>query len=274
MESVGLAAAATTDRRRTTPAAPPLAAAGAFAVMAAAQIAYPLASGARVALSSITVVALAATSLALLAAAWGAVRAVLALVLVAGGALAVEAAGIRSGFPFGSYRYGGALQPEVLGVPAIVPLAWFGMGVPAHAVATRVARSGWGRVATGAAALAAWDLFLDPQMLREGYWTWSAGGPYRDIPLSNFAGWLVASALLMALLDRLEPPSAASGPPVHALLGLYAWTWVMETIGFVVFFGDPLVGAAGGVAMGVPALAGLRTLRGSGGAVDREPLDG
>ena len=35
--------------------------------------------------------------------------------------------------------------------------------------------SPWRRIALGAVALTAWDLFLDPQMTAEGYWRWDRG---------------------------------------------------------------------------------------------------
>ena len=45
------------------------------------------------------------------------------LVLSAGTGLAAEVLGVRTGFPFGEYAYTDALQPQVLGVPVVVPLA-------------------------------------------------------------------------------------------------------------------------------------------------------
>jgi hypothetical protein len=50
----------------------------------------------------------------------------------------------------------------------------------------------------------------------------------------------------------------------------------METVGFLVFFGDPLVGIVGGVAMGVPtAMAWRASVRRAGrGDGDRSPAPG
>ena len=65
----------------------------------------------------------------------------------------------------------------------------------------------------GAVALTAWDLFLDPQMIAEGYWRWARRGGYRGIPLSNYAGWLVTGVGVMAVLEAVLPPGRArSGP--------------------------------------------------------------
>ncbi|MBK9179724.1 MAG: carotenoid biosynthesis protein [Acidimicrobiales bacterium] len=224
-----------------------------LAVAAASMVATPLRRrGRRGPLADAVVAGLAGTSLGLAAERWGWPRAGTAAGGVALATLAVEVVGSRTGVPFGRYGYTGELRPTVGGVPAVVPLAWFALGLPARDVGARLApRSAAGRVVLGAAALTAWDLFLDPQMTAERYWVWPGGGPYRDIPLSNYAGWLAVSAGVMALLDRLLPTDGS--PPDDRLLGLYTWMAAMSTLGFAVFFRDPLVAAVGGLGMGVPA---------------------
>jgi putative membrane protein len=132
-------------------------------------------------------------------------------------------------------------------VPVIVPAAWWAMALPAREVAHAAlgSRSGrLGRITVGAAALTAWDLFLDPQMTAEGYWRWARRGRYRGIPLSNYAGWLVTGAAVMAVLDVVLAPAEAD----VALVAEYAAMAVMETVGFAAFFGDRLVAATGGAA--------------------------
>ena len=62
---------------------------------------------------------------------------------------------------------------------SIVPAAWWAMAVPAREVAHAVLGRRSSRpvaIALGAAALTAWDLFLDPQMTAEGYWRWARRG--------------------------------------------------------------------------------------------------
>lgn len=221
-----------------------LALAGAAAVvMAGAQIAVPLTTR-RAGLSSIVVVALATCAVAAACAEWGPLRALGAAVLVAPAALAVEIVGVRTGWPFGTYRYEGVLRPTLGGVPVIVPLAWLGMGLAAWEVGGRLTRRLGPRVCVGAAALTAWDLFLDPQMTRQSYWVWAGGGFYRGIPVSNYAGWLVSSVLVMGLLALSLPGPRRSTP----LLALFSWMAVMETMGFVLFFGDAVVALVGGAA--------------------------
>jgi len=233
-----------------------------FGLLALAQIAIPLTDDRATTewLSSLVVVAFAATTLVLAVAAWGGRAAGTALAAVSVLTLAVERVGSTTGFPFGEYDYTGALEPTLAGVPAIVPLAWFAMGVPALEVGHAVTPRGSGRgrrsplagaapVLVGAVALTAWDLFLDPQMVEEGYWRWATDGAYEGIPLTNYAGWLATGVVVLAVLDRLRRPVAADA----ALLALYTWWAVMSTIGFLVFFGRPLVGVVGGIGMGTCA---------------------
>jgi uncharacterized membrane protein len=233
------------------------AAAVAAACMALLQIAVPLTDD-RAGLTTAVVVAFATTTTLLAARVWGGARALVAAGLVTAGALLLEAVASRTGWPFGDYRYGDELRPTVAGVPLAVGLAWWAMAVPAREVAARLLPAGWSRVVLGAAALTAWDVFLDPQMVDEGYWTWDGGGPWRDVPLSNYVGWLLVSGVVVLALDRLLPDPG--GDP--RLLALYSWWAVMSTLGFLVFFGDPVVGVVGGLCMlPLAALAWREQLR-------------
>jgi uncharacterized membrane protein len=226
---------------------------------ALAMIAFPLArrgSEPRRWISTAVVAGLSATTTLLAGRQWGWPRSVIAAKVVAAGTLVVERLGTSTGVPFGRYEYTGRLRPTVAGVPVAVPLAWWGMAVPAREVAHAAlgARStGVRRIALGAVALTAWDLFLDPQMTGEGYWRWPGGGRYRGIPLSNLAGWLLTSAAAMTALELLLPARRADA----GLVAEYAGMAAMETLGFAAFFDDRLVAAVGGAAMLPIAAAGV-----------------
>jgi uncharacterized membrane protein len=229
----------------------------------------PRGGTARRVLSTVVVVGSFATTTANAARRWGGPRAGAAATVTVVATTAVERVGTRTGLPFGRYSYTGALRPQVTGVPAIVPLAWFAMGLPAREAAHAALGSRSRpvpRVVLGAAALTAWDLFLDPQMVGEGYWVWVRRGLYRGIPLGNFAGWFVTSLGVMAALEVLLPPATyvdGSADADGALVGEYTFMGVMETIGFARFFRDPLVAAVGGLAMlPVAAAAIVGSVRG------------
>jgi len=179
---------------------------------------------------------------------WGVRRVVGAASILGVGMTAVERIGTTTGLPFGRYRYTGRLRPEIVGVPAIVPLAWWAMAVPSR----EAAHAALGprsapvvRIGLGALALTAWDLFLDPQMTGEGYWRWERRGIYRGIPLTNYIGWLVTSTAVMAVLEQLLPAREPDG----ALVAEYAAMGVMETVGFAAFFRDRVVAVVGAIGM-------------------------
>jgi putative membrane protein len=225
----------------------------------------PQGGRARRVLSSVVVVGSFATTTANAMRRWGVGRAGTAAAATAAATTVVERVGTSTGIPFGRYAYSRALQPQIAHVPAIVPLAWFALGVPARETAHAAlgARSTPAtRIVLGSAALTAWDLFLDPQMVGEGYWAWARRGIYRGIPLTNFVGWFVTGLGVMALLEVVLPPTAEPNDADGALVGEYAYMGVMETIGFARYFRDPIVAVAGGLGMlPVAAVAITRKLR-------------
>lgn len=215
-------------------------------------------------LSPVVVAGLAATTSMAAGRRWGVGRTAGAAATVVVGTGLVEGIGSRRGVPFGRYAYTDRLRPRVRGVPAVVPLAWWAMAVPAReaAVAALGAQATRGRrIVVGAAALTAWDAFLDPQMVAEGFWTWTRQGRYRGIPASNYLGWFATSLAVMSALDVLFPPRRDADP---VLVGAYAGMAVMETLGFAAFFRDRVVAAVGGAAMLPTAVLAVARLRGGG----------
>jgi len=171
---------------------------------------------------------------------------------------AAESLGVRTGKPFGHYAYSALLGRRVGGVPVLAAAAWAMMARPSWVVAGCVTRRRAARVALAASALAAWDVFLDPRMAREGYWSWPGGGRYEGIPASNFLGWLVTGAgvfALWAVLDGDDDP--LDGTAGDGALALYTWTWVGELVANVFIWRRPRVALAGGVAMGAIAVPAL-----------------
>ena len=239
-----------------------------------AMVATPLnrrGGGARRALSSAVVGGLAVTTAAAAARRWGWGRSATTAGSIAAATAVVERVGTETGWPFGGYSYTPALRPQIAGVPAIVPLAWFAMAVPAretaHAALGDRSRPVT-RIVGGSLALTAWDLFLDPQMVGEGYWRWARRGRYRGIPLSNFVGWFVTGLGVMALLELALPVGEPGDGDERSgdLVAVYATMAVMETVGFAAFFRDRSVAAVGGAAMLPVAAAGVVGVAGHRGA--------
>ena len=171
---------------------------------------------------------------------------------------AIEAIGAATGFPFGSYSYTHRLQPQLLGVPLLIPLAWLMMLPTSWAVARRLSRSK-GKlifIILSALAFTAWDLFLDPQMVKWELWTWSGSGGYFGIPWTNFAGWILAGSLITVVVNPVSLPE-------HPLVLIYWLTWLMETAGLILFWNLKGPALFGFIGMGVFALPAI-CLRGKG----------
>lgn len=182
----------------------------------------------------------------------------------------IELLGTSTGYPFGDYDYArqvaGNSVPAIAGVPLIVPFAWSMMAYPALIVAARLVwRHGRAAVAlVGAIALTAWDLFLDPQMVNEGLWTWNdtsfalPGIP--EIPAQNYLGWLLSTALLMIMLSWLPPRRADNSLPIV----MYLWMWLGGIIMNLFWLDRIGVALWGGLAMGaviIPVLWRIATNR-------------
>lgn len=231
-----------------------------LAVLVLAQICYPLTTGttrARLTVATVLLGYLLAVGHALLR---RGPRTAGALVAVAtGGGFAIEALGVATGFPFGSYDYSGELGPKLAGVPLIIPLAWTWMAWPAWLAAVRLTSSGPGRIALAAVGLAAWDLFLDPQMVAEGYWVWRDADPalpgLPGIPVSNYLGWLLFAVLLMSALRPLAGPSVAvTDSRDDPMFALYLWTYFSSVLAHAVFLDLPASAAWGAAGMAVAAV--------------------
>ena len=196
----------------------------------------------------------------------------LAMLATFGGlGLLVEAVGTASGYPFGTYAYTGTLGLEVADVPVLVPLAWVMLGYPSFLAGQALGGRRWGWL-VGAWTLATWDLFLDPQMVEAGHWTWDNPQPalpgVPGIPLTNYAGWVLAAAVMMVALSllttaldrrrRLPPPGHLPHDAVPAVI--LVWTYVSQVIANLVFFGRPAVALWGGLLMGLTVIPYLRLL--------------
>ena len=163
-------------------------------------------------------------------------RATLSLLAISILAYAIEAIGVTTGLPYGTFYYGDALGPRLVGiVPYLLPLSYAPLVVGAVAVA-------WGTRlrllhVVHATLLLVWiDAVLDPGAASLGFWVWPQGGVYYGVPLSNYAGWLLSGALATALLLATGRWSETPRPALldSATIATSFWTGVAILSGTVV----------------------------------------
>lgn len=207
------------------------------------QISYPLVSGKTLEVITIATVYMGALAMVLHAyLSYGFKYAWRYLVSVALFGYFIELTGVHTGWPFGVYSYDSSLSVALFEVPLVVPFAWVMMVHPALVAARRVT-SKWTFI-YGGALLAGWDLFLDPQMVSAGRWTWEVTGAHipfvPDVPLSNFFGWLLAGCAIVAFLNVALPfERRKESASLRAVTILLTWVLFSGFIGNLFFFDRP-----------------------------------
>lgn len=204
-------------------------------------------------------------------------------------ALGAELAGTSSGLPFGDYAYSGLLGYRVLGlVPFPIPLSWFYMLVGSLAIVSRLSvaddrpRTRWAWAAGAGLLMVAWDISMDPAMVKTGHWVWQSGAMFREaglpawlvgffttdvfygMPLSNWFGWMLTATLIARVMLAIVPPSGlrASLAPSALPVVLYLANGVMP-IALCLRDSSWWAAALGALAMVLPAaMAWLGARRG------------
>lgn len=245
-----MAAEALTARSRNLPAL----LAGAVVGL---QIGYPLVHGAT--RDHLTVVIVATLATTCIVHAWvtrGPGTSIALLLVTAAPGYAVEVLGVHAGFPFGSYTYSSTLGPRLFDAPLLIGLAWTMLAWPAALAARRLVRSLVARVAVGAWGLASADLFLDPQQVAAGHWTWLDPSPHLpgvpDVPLTNYAGWLAVAVVLSLAVQVIAGDGDGDGDD-GVMIALYLWLYAGWLVALAVFL--DLAGAAGWGALGMGVVA-------------------
>lgn len=181
-------------------------------------------------------------------------------------ALASELLGTYTGYPFGGYAYTEMLGHRILGlVPFPIPISWTcilycslamcGRLLPARDdVATRLRWS-----VAGALILTAWDVAMDPAMVRTFHWVWAVPGAFYGMPYTNWLGWLATGFVLSWVMLRFMPPSVVAErvSPSRLPLVIYALNGVMP-VSICLRHGLFWAAGLGTVAMAIPLVLSLR----------------
>ncbi|OJZ70318.1 hypothetical protein BRW65_20335 [Mycobacterium paraffinicum] len=138
-----------------------------------------------------------------------------AFVVIAGVvAFALEAIGVATGFPFGSYTHHLA-GPKPLGVPPVAVASWIIFGWLAWALARVIVRPDASTVVGGAERfttpvvatfiLGGYDLVYDPiGATAHDWYSYHHPTGALGVPLTNFLGWLLTGWLIFQLATLAE----------------------------------------------------------------------
>nr|WP_320132181.1 carotenoid biosynthesis protein [uncultured Holophaga sp.] len=163
----------------------------------------------------------------------------------------MEYLGVKTGRIFGPYHYTDVLDPKLLGtVPLVIPLAYFMVLHPSRMMADLIQWGqatdanrglGWSLFTAALAALimTAWDLSMDPVMVHEvKAWVWEGGGAYFGVPLRNFWGWFLTTALIALAAEATEHVL-----PLRPLGRMHKSVIFLPLAGYgLLMLGGPLVG--------------------------------
>jgi putative membrane protein len=218
------------------------------------QISYPLLSGEALRVVTISTVYWGAGAMALHALlAFGARYAFTYLGIALSFGFLIELMGLKTGWPFGTYKYDPSLGPQLFDVPLVVPFAWAMIAHPILCAARRVAGN-W-IFLYGGFGLMAYDLFLDPQMVTAGRWTWEVTGSHvpftPEVPLSNAFGWLLSGMALIAILHLALPRDRRKVSASFITIDIFLiWTWFAGVVSNLFFFDRPGIAFIFGLTFG------------------------
>ena len=187
-------------------------------------------------------------------------------------AFGAEYTSTHTGFPFGHYAYTGDTRGDELylsNVPAFVPVSYAVMIYAGRSIATYLTRSKTALVVFGAIATMSVDLVVDPVAVRGSHWFlgnlfhYAHHGPWFGVPLTNFAGWVLTAAVVLAIEEAFGRREAVAPARRGVLLaaGVVAFNVILA---FAI--GAVAVGFASLAVVGIMALGPVRTWR------TREPV--
>ena len=138
-------------------------------------------------------------------------------VITAGISWGYEQIGVETNLIYGEYHYTDYLGQKLGHVPIIIPLAWFMMIYPSYIIANMIfsgkaisVQNKFSRIILlallSAVIMTAWDLVIDPYLSGPTVqaWIWETGGPYFDIPIHNFFGWILTTFTIYLLYRIFE----------------------------------------------------------------------
>ena len=117
----------------------------------------------------------------------------------------IEYVGVSTGWPYGEFVYGVSLGPMVGGIPAALPVFFLPIVLNTYLLSLLLlgerSTSRLVRLSIVIPAVVAMDVALDPAAVSLGFWSYDGGGMFYEVPLSNYAGWVLSATVAVGVLD-------------------------------------------------------------------------
>ena len=140
----------------------------------------------------------------------------------------VEGLAVWTGFPYGRFEYGSRLGWLLFDlVPPTISFAYLPILLCSLYVSSQYSQNiVHFSILTSIFNLLV-DLVIDPAAVHIGFWTYTEGGIYFGVPLSNFLGWIITGTIYSAifyLISGKESLPLPSGTSVSLIWILSFWT--------------------------------------------------
>lgn len=119
-------------------------------------------------------------------------------IMVAG--FVIEVIGVNTGFPFGTYTYGEAFGPQLLGTPFMIGINWFIMAYCGAMLFKNFSVYPLLNAILAGTLITLVDLILEPVAISLNFWNWA--GP--DVPIQNYLAWGTCISLFSLLIYTLQ----------------------------------------------------------------------
>ena len=117
----------------------------------------------------------------------------------------IEYVGVHTGWPYGQFTYGVSLGPMVGGIPLALPFLFIPFVLNAYLLCVVIGGDShhrrYLRFIAIVASVVAMDLVLDPAAVALGFWSYAGDAVYYDVPISNYAGWVLSATVAVLAVE-------------------------------------------------------------------------
>ncbi|MBK0404231.1 carotenoid biosynthesis protein [Adhaeribacter sp. BT258] len=135
-----------------------------------------------------------------------------------------EVLGVHTGLLFGNYVYGQALGFKLWNVPLLIGLNWVMLVYCIGITVRNWTKKPWLATILAAGIMVLLDHFIEPVAMRFDFWSWQN----HQIPLQNYAGWLLLSLILQFYFQRSNVTK--TNPLAPLVFGLQALFFIALNI--------------------------------------------